>query len=70
MWRECIRRFGPGNQHARQARLDQIIGNWGRFEQTATLPATAGRTLGFRFRNGARLDLEATRSASRSCSRT
>ena len=43
LWRECIRRFGPGNQQERQQRLDQIVGNWGRFEPTTTLPATAGQ---------------------------
>ena len=42
VWRECIRRFGPGNQRERQARLDQIVGNWGSFEPTKTLPASAG----------------------------
>ncbi len=58
-WRECIRRFGTGNRGERQARLDQIIGNWGCFEPTTTLPATAGQKIGFRFRNGTRLELEA-----------
>lgn len=59
LWRECIRRFGPGKNQERQKRLDQIVGNWGQFEPTQTQPATAGRTIGFRFRNGTRLELEA-----------
>jgi alpha-2-macroglobulin len=59
LWRECIRRFGPGEKNFHQRRLDQIVGNWGRFERSPTQPATTGRTLGFRFRNGKRLELEA-----------
>ena len=59
LWQECIRRFGPGDRGEHQQRLDQIVGNWGRFEPTGPLPATAGRTLGFRFRNGTRVELKA-----------
>jgi alpha-2-macroglobulin len=59
LWRECLRRFGPGDHGEHQQRLDQIVGNWGRFEPTSSLPATAGRTLGFRFRNGTQVQLEA-----------
>jgi alpha-2-macroglobulin len=59
LWRECIRRFGPGQRGEHQQRLEQIVGNWGRFEPTGSMPATAGRTLGFRFRNGTQLQLEA-----------
>ncbi|HEV3301484.1 MAG TPA: MG2 domain-containing protein [Planctomycetaceae bacterium] len=58
-WRELIRRFGRGPQEVWQKRLDQIVGNWGRFEPTPTQPATPGRTVPFRFRNGKRLALEA-----------
>ncbi len=59
LWRDIIRRFGPGPQHQFQDRLNAIVGNWGRFESTPTQPAIAGRTIGFRFRNGTRVDLEA-----------
>ncbi|HEV7999589.1 MAG TPA: MG2 domain-containing protein [Planctomycetaceae bacterium] len=59
VWRELIRRFGRGPQDAWQKRLDQIVGNWGRFEPVPTQPATPGRTIPFRFRNGKRLELEA-----------
>ena len=59
VWSELIRRFGRGPQDSWQKRLDQIVGNWGRFEPTPTQPATAGRTVPFRFRNGKRLELEA-----------
>jgi uncharacterized protein YfaS (alpha-2-macroglobulin family) len=57
--RELIRRYGRGPQEAWQKRLDQIVGNWGRFEPTPTQPATAGRNIPFRFRNAKRLELEA-----------
>ncbi|GAB6164871.1 hypothetical protein JCM19992_08710 [Thermostilla marina] len=35
-----------------QRRLDQIVGNWGRFEPRMTQPAGKGATVDFRFRNG------------------
>ena len=35
-----------------QRRLDQITGNWGRFEPNQTQPAGRGATLEYRFRNG------------------
>ena len=65
VWREYIRRFGPGENDWRRKRLDQIVGNWGRFRSTPTQPATAGRTIGYRFRNGTRLELEAHASPRR-----
>ena len=34
-----------------QRQLDQILGNWGQFEGTATQPAGQGATVEFRFRN-------------------
>jgi uncharacterized protein YfaS (alpha-2-macroglobulin family) len=58
-WRELVRRFGPGPEGFWQKRLDQIVGNWGRFEPVPTLPAMAGRSIPFRFRNAKRLELEA-----------
>ena len=33
-------------------RLDQIVGNWGRFEPSQTQPAGRGASLDYRFRNG------------------
>lgn len=58
-WREAIKRFGKGVHNHRQARLDQIVGNWGRFEGTMTAPAGRGASLEFRFRNGKKVEFEA-----------
>jgi alpha-2-macroglobulin len=59
VWQELIRRFGHGPGEQWQKRLDQIVGNWGRFEPTSTQPAGPGRSIPFRFRNGKLLTLEA-----------
>ena len=40
-------------------RLDQILGNWGRFDPHMTQPAGRGATVDFRFRNGRRVHFEA-----------
>jgi tetratricopeptide (TPR) repeat protein len=60
-WKQAIAKFGPGpvNNHYRQNRLDQIVGNWGLFEGTMTQPAGAGATVDFRFRNGAKVSFVA-----------
>jgi uncharacterized protein YfaS (alpha-2-macroglobulin family) len=42
-----------------QGRLNQIVGNWGRFEPLATQPAGQGATIDFRFRNGKAVELTA-----------
>ena len=42
---------GPGAQPYRE-RLQQIEGNWGRFEPVMTQPAGKGATVEYRFRNG------------------
>ena len=44
-----------GKQH----HIDQIKGNWGRFESLETLPAGRGATVDFRFRNGNKVHFEA-----------
>ena len=31
-WKRAIEEYGPGDNNYRQQRLDQIVGNWGRFE--------------------------------------
>jgi len=38
-----------------QDRLDQIVGNWGRFEPVSDSPAGQGATVEYRFRNGRRV---------------
>src|SRR3984893_14539442 len=57
VWRELIRRFGRGPQDTWHKRLDQIAGNWGRFEPTPTQAATPGRTGPFPFCDGKRVGL-------------
>jgi uncharacterized protein YfaS (alpha-2-macroglobulin family) len=56
-WRRSIRE--RGKEQGKQQRLDQIIGNWGRFESLMTQPAGKGATVDFRFRNGKRVTFEA-----------
>ena len=58
-WKENIERFGDDRNKTKQARLNQIIGNWGRFENTRTQPAGQGAVVQYRFRNGRKLHLEA-----------
>jgi len=50
------------NQRAAEAwqdRLDQIVGNWGRFEPVTSQPASQGATVEYRFRNGTAVELTA-----------
>ena len=50
---ETLREFRRTNELKNwQERLDQIVGNWGRFEPIVTQPAGRGASLEFRFRNG------------------
>ena len=58
-WRTAIEEYGPGDNNYRQQRLDQIVGNWGRFEPSACQPAGQGATVDFRFRNGNKVSFEA-----------
>ncbi|HUF62866.1 MAG TPA: MG2 domain-containing protein [Verrucomicrobiales bacterium] len=51
IWRETIRRFGPGNENWRSKRLAQIVDNWGRFDGTHSVAAGSEPRLGFVFRN-------------------
>ena len=51
-WKQAIEEYGPGQNNYRQQRLDQIVGNWGRFEPVTTQPAGKKATVDFRFRNG------------------
>lgn len=59
-WRTLAAR-SPTNQQLAKQRLDQIVGNWGRFEPVSALPAAAGATVDFRFRNGTHVDFVAQR---------
>ncbi|MFV2068359.1 MAG: MG2 domain-containing protein, partial [Pirellulales bacterium] len=58
-WRESIERYG--DTEAKRKHLDQIEGNWGRFETLMTEPAGEGATVDFRFRNGRQVALTAHR---------
>ncbi len=57
---DCCRRVVELYREARsiraashwQARLDQIVGNWGRFEPVSDQPAGQGASVEYRFRNG------------------
>jgi hypothetical protein len=59
IWRRAIKEYGKGNGDFRQLRLDQIIGNWGRFDGHMTQPAGKGATVEYRFRNGKQVKFEA-----------
>jgi len=48
-WKAALAKFG--DQDHRQQRLDQIVGNWGRFENAQVQPAGTGATVDLRFRN-------------------
>jgi len=58
-WKKAIAEYGKGDQEWRQKRLDQILGNWGRFETGQTQPAGKKATVDFRFRNGDKVTFEA-----------
>ncbi|HEX5272693.1 MAG TPA: hypothetical protein VFW33_19485, partial [Gemmataceae bacterium] len=58
-WKKAIDEYGPGQNNYRQQRLDQIVGNWGRFEPGEVQPAGAKATADFRYRNGNKVSFEA-----------
>ena len=55
--RQLLKNFGNQPQHQHQ--LDQIVGNWGRFEPTQAQPAGRGAALNYRFRNGDQVEFTA-----------
>jgi len=55
-WRKCIE---IPRARDYKDRLDQIIGNWGRFEPIMTQPAGKGATVEYRFRNGTEVQFTA-----------
>lgn len=57
--RTAIREYGPGSQERRQKLLDQIVGNWGRFESVSSFAAGSKATVDLRFRNATRVEFEA-----------
>jgi alpha-2-macroglobulin len=58
-WKQGIEEYGPGQNNYRQQRLDQIVGNWGRFEPTNTQPSGTSAVVDFRYRNGNKVSFEA-----------
>ncbi len=50
-WQRCLKEHAANREHW-QFRLDQIMGNWGRFEPVAAQAAGKGATVDYRFRNG------------------
>jgi uncharacterized protein YfaS (alpha-2-macroglobulin family) len=58
-WKKAIAEYGPGPQNVRQQRLEQIVGNWGRFEPGEVQPAGRRAIVDYRFRNGTRVSFEA-----------
>ena len=58
-WRRAIKEYGPGSNNYKKQRLDQIVGNWGRFDPGAVQPAGRGGTVEFTCRNGKHVSFEA-----------
>ena len=61
-WQRLLKEYPNESAQRRQGwqqRLDQIVGNWGRFEPTQTQPAGRGATVEYRFRNGKQIELTA-----------
>ncbi|HEY2761790.1 MAG TPA: hypothetical protein VGI75_13635, partial [Pirellulales bacterium] len=54
VWRRSIKEYGPGGNDFKKQQLEQIVGNWGRFEPVMAQPPGQGATVDFRFRNGAK----------------
>ncbi len=59
IWGKAIRRFGAGANNFRVDRLQQIAGNWGRFEDGNEQAAGTGAKFNFRFRNAKKVKFEA-----------
>ena len=61
-WRRLLEEFPDQNARRRagwKQRLDQIVGNWGRFESACSQPAGRGATVEYRFRNGRQVNFTA-----------
>jgi len=56
-WKVALAKFG--NEDHRQARLDQVVKNWGRFENMQVAVPGKGATVDFRFRNAKQVSFEA-----------
>ena len=58
-WKQAIAEYGAGHDSFRTKQLDQIVGNWGRFETGEVQPAGKKAVVDFRFRNGNKVSFEA-----------
>jgi uncharacterized protein YfaS (alpha-2-macroglobulin family) len=58
-WKKAIEEYGVGDHNFRQERLDQIVGNWGRFEPGEMQPAGKKAFVDFRYRNGHKVSFTA-----------
>ncbi|MGB4729155.1 MAG: MG2 domain-containing protein [Thermogutta sp.] len=58
-WKKVIPLLQGEERTWAEARLNQIVGNWGRFEPISTQPAGRGATVEYRFRNGTEVRLTA-----------
>ena len=56
---QTIAKHGPGNDDQRKKLLEQITGNWGRFERAETVPAGVKPKLPLVFRNASAIQLTA-----------
>lgn len=58
-WRTAIAEYGTGPSAWRTKRLNQIVKNWGRFENSITQPSGRGAIVDYRYRNGKSVQFEA-----------
>ena len=54
-----IKEYGPGHRGSKLKQLNQIVGNWGKFEEGKPLPAGKNAVVWFRFRNAAEVNFSA-----------
>jgi uncharacterized protein YfaS (alpha-2-macroglobulin family) len=59
-WKQSIEKYGAGDNNWKKQRLEQIEGNWGRFEPVMTQPAGEGATVEYRYRNAKKVAFEAS----------
>lgn len=58
-WKKAIAKFGGKGNHNRSYKLEQIVGNWGRFEPAHAQVSETKADIQFRFRNARAISLEA-----------
>lgn len=58
-WKKAIANFGGKGNYNRSNKLEQIVGNWGRFEPTNSQVSETKADIQFRYRNAKTINLEA-----------